>query len=362
MPKGALHIVGAGPVGSMLACLLEKSGREVHIWEKRTSFPDCSMAIGITPPSLALLDHLNLGDAFRQEGILIQQAQVYEQGVQQGVLDFGSPERAILSLPQQRTVEHLRRKFRSFPDHQFHLGEAFPGLDSLEKSDWVIACDGARSPLREELGIPFPHRPYRVQFVMADFPDLEHWGAPARLFFSATGAVESFPLPGGLRRWIAQVPTESSPSLDLLCRRVRDTTGISLSSRPHSDVWPFTPEWGLAKRYHQKQVILCGDAAHVMSPIGGQGMNTGFADAFHLSNILPAPTSEDVHTYQKARSRAFKLSARRAAWGMFLGSRTGPGWSLTRRWIISGMLKQNASHQFLARTFSMQNQMPPVFS
>ncbi len=362
MSSGALHIVGAGPVGSMLACLLEQAGRDIHVWETRTSFPDCSMAIGITPPSLDLLDRIHLGDTFRQEGVLIPEARVYENGTEVGRLDFGSPPSSILSLPQMRTVQLLREAFQRIPHLQFHEGHSFPGLDSVPSADVVIACDGAKSTLRDQAGISFSPKPYPVRFVMADYPDHERWGPPARLYFSNSGALESFPLPETKRRWIAQLPPGTPPTHALLHERVYQACGVELSTRTHTDLWPFTPQWGLAETYHRENLILCGDAAHVMSPIGGQGMNTGFADASHLAQILPDPSPEQLAAYTTSRSQAFRISARRAAWGMYLGSRTGNTWSGIRRRLVSGMLQYPASASFLVRTFSMRNLPAPVFT
>jgi len=350
-----LHIVGAGPVGSLLACLLGQSGARVTVWEKRTALPDSSMAIGITPPSLEILDGLGIGDAFREHGVFIHKARVFEEKQECGVLDFGSPEQAILSLPQATTLTLLRNAFASFPTVEFREGDAFPGIDEVSDAGWVLACDGAKSSMRDQAGIPFSTHAYRTGFVMADFPDEEALGPDARLYFSAHGAVESFPLPDQQRRWIAQVPPQQPASLDTLHTRVRENTGIDLAGRPHSTLWPFTPSWGLARTYANGKAILCGDAAHIMSPIGGQGMNTGFADALMLFQVLHASSPEALQAYTRMRKRVFRMSARRAAWGMYLGTRQGKGWSVLRRHLIRALLNTDFTHRVLARTFSMRN-------
>lgn len=354
MTTDHIHIAGAGPVGSLLTCLLGRAGREVTVWEPRMELPDCSMAIGITPPSLDILDDLGVGDRFRDQGVQIERARVFENGQECGELRFRPSEGAILSLPQSGTLQILRDTLQQYPSVTFRLGEAFPE-DLLREDGRVLACDGAKSGIRRRTGIPFHTHAYGVRFVMADFPDAEELGPDARLYFSAQGAIESFPLPGKQRRWITQVTPGSEPGLPYLIERVRKAIGIDLAVRPSSPAWPFDPAWGLAERYHEGNVILCGDAAHQMSPIGGQGMNTGFADALHLARALENPTPAALRTYTRVRQKAFRAAARRAAWGMWLGTRTGPAWSPVRRHLLALALGHRIPHNTLARTFSMRN-------
>lgn len=361
MTNDFIHIVGAGPVGSLLACLIGRQGREVTVWEKRTELPESSMAIGVTPPSLEILDGLGLGGRFRSEGVLIHRARVYENRGERGVLDFRASENAILSLPQSGTLAILREAFQKYPSVDFRFGEAFPGISGATASPpspsrpWILACDGAKSETRERAGIGLRNKSYGVSFVMADFPDTEGLGPDARLYFSARGAVESFPLPGSRRRWIAQAAPGTPPDLNHLLNRVRDAAGIDLAGREHTPLWPFEPTRALAETYVKGNVILCGDAAHVMSPIGGQGMNTGFADAALLAEILRDPSPAALRAYTRQRRRAFRAASRRAAAGMWLGTRAGPAWSRVRGGLIAAALRFPPSHHTLARTFSMRN-------
>lgn len=353
-------LVGAGPVGLLLACLLGQKGQEVILYEKRNGLPEASMAIGITPPSLDILETLDLKSAFLQQGVLIPRAHVYEQQRPTGTLDFRSSENQILSLPQFGTLALLRNRLADFPTVTFLEGTAWDPATSASHTDWIIACDGSHSPLRTHLKIPLKQKTYPVTFVMADFPDTENLGSDARLYFSSRGAVESFPLPNQQRRWIAQC-VKAPANIDTLQQRVLDAAGIDLRDRDHSTPYAFTPRRMLAKHFIQNHVILCGDAAHILSPIGGQGMNTGFADAWHLSRILPNPTPEALTTYTRVRQRAFRIASRRAAAGMYLGTRTGTLWSHTRHTLLRTALHQPKLNQTLAKTFAMRN-LPLDFS
>ena len=316
------------------------------------------MAIGITPPSLDFLATLDLKTPFLRRGVRIPRAQVYEQQHRCGILDFRGTENEILSLPQHGTLDLLRQRLYDFPSITFLEGTPWDPDATDTHTGWLIACDGAHSPIRKHLRIPLKQKTYPATFIMADFPDTETLGPDARLYFSPRGAVESFPLPDHRRRWIAQC-VQAPATLHTLQQRVLDAANIDLRNRDHSTPYPFTPQRTLAKTYHQKNIILCGDAAHTMSPIGGQGMNTGFADAWHLSRILPNPTPAALTAYTKARQCAFRVAARRAAMGMYLGTRTGIPASRIREKILRAALQQPRTHHTLAKTFAMRNLPDP---
>ena len=348
-----ITIVGGGPVGLLLACLLGRQGKEVRVIEKRTTLPESSMAIGITPPSLDILNLLGLKADFLAEGVLIQTARVYENQKPVGHLNFRNSENAILSFPQFGTINLLRKKMSEFKSVTFEEGRAFNENDFKQNKGWMIACDGARSPLRNLAGISGKQHGYGVQFIMADFPDHERLGPDARLYFSRDGAVESFPLPGQARRWIVQVKGPSD--LSILKQRVKAAAGVDLSDRKSGPLNPFSPRWFLADTYYQNNVILCGDAAHVMSPIGGQGMNTGFGDAMMLAELLTHPTQPGLQHYTRQRQKAFRIASRRAAMGMWLGTRQGPMASVLRKQTLRALLGMAVSEQTLTRTFCMRN-------
>ncbi|MGA0369758.1 MAG: FAD-dependent oxidoreductase, partial [Kiritimatiellia bacterium] len=107
--------------------------------------------------------------------------------------------------------------------------------------------------------------------------------------------------------------------------------------------------------FRRGNVFLCGDSGHVMSPIGGQGMNTGFGDAMMLSEILQHPDPAAQAAYTRERRRAFRIAARRAALGMWLGTRKGPAASLLRAWGLKTGLRAPWTQQTLVRSFSMRN-------
>jgi 2-polyprenyl-6-methoxyphenol hydroxylase-like FAD-dependent oxidoreductase len=360
-------IVGAGPVGLLLGNLLGQAGLHVVILEKRTGPLAQSAAIGITPPSLHILSKLGLEHAFMDRGVKVRDCIIHGESGRLGSVTFRDiPDkfRWILSLPQTGTMALLQQNLAEFPNVKLHSGVEVIGVKSCadravvefvsQNSDaapvrwsarWVVACDGARSSVREHLGIDAPGRTYPCHFIMGDFVERTSLGDEAHLFFMADGAVESFPLPNGLRRWIVQTSEFMHPAPpNYISEIVKRRTGIVLSPDDQTNDSAFTPRRYDCSRYHQGKVILCGDAAHGMSPIGGQGMNTGFADAEFLAGILPAIIQRGeaalplLEAYERFRRKAARTASSRAEWGMWFGTWRGRLRSRLRDFVIRDIL------------------------
>lgn len=375
-------IAGAGPVGSFLACLLGTAGLRVRVFESRPAPPERSMAIGIMPGSLRRLAAIGLDIPIVQAGTAVRVAAVHDAGGEIGRLSFASlpaPYDYILTLPQSMLVRILWQYLRALPNVTFETGIRVTHVSSCDSGavaetaavegnrsrridcDFLAVCDGTHGPLRRTLGLDTRTRSYGVSFVMGDARDDTGWQNVARLFFTPRGSLESFPLPAGKRRWVAlENPNDAQePAATQLCRRARQIGGIRLREDDILDASRFIPQRRLAARYVMERVALCGDAAHVMSPIGGQGMNVGLADAWHLAAVLcQAPRhgkeiKQSLNAYERDRRRAFRRAARRAAGSMWVGTRCSRSLSALRSWMVRRTLARTATANRLATFFSM---------
>jgi len=386
-------VVGAGPVGLLLANLLGARGVRVLLVDQRETPPESSMAIGVTPPSLEILRSLDLDRVFQEAGVPVRHAEVHEARRCLGRLDFagiGSDYPFFLSLPQAQTIAILREKLNHFPTVRLQGGVAFTGLTTERRGvrarlrnagaaaetqvavQFVVGADGHRSRVRAAAGLTVRERDYPQRFIMGDFADASGLGTEARLYFSAEASVESFPLPGGWRRWIVQTAAVPGPALAAhLTAQVARLAGHPLRPEKARFVSAFGAKRMEVNHYHAGRVALAGDAAHVMSSIGGQGMNTGFADAELLAAVLaralrePAMAAAGFAAYEKIRRRAFVVAARRAERGMRLGTLRGRAASGLRRvfirHVLFGVLRRRLAPHFAMLTIPYRNlnHVPP---
>jgi 2-polyprenyl-6-methoxyphenol hydroxylase-like FAD-dependent oxidoreductase len=378
-PRYDVIIIGAGPVGSLLGCLLGMQNLRVLILEKRGTPPAHSMAIGITPPSLRLLSKLQLGPEFVKRGVCVRDCFIHGASGYLGKVDFrGIPAQHpfILSLQQSTTTSILQKKLSNFPSVTLCCNADV--LQVLQQSDsarvtymandairtaqasYVVGCDGIRSRVRECAGLRGTGKNYRCHFLMADFADESDLGSEAHLFFTAQGSVESFPLPNNQRRWIVQTESRlTDPPPGFVARVVRKRTGIELALQHQLNESTFTPRWFNCDRYHHGRIILCGDAAHSMSPIGGQGMNTGFADAEFLAEAMAAVLHRGqslaplLAAYSHYRRRAARSAISRAGWGMWLGTWRGRIRSKLRDFVIRHILCKGPISRHMGPFYAM---------
>lgn len=371
-------IGGAGPCGLLLANLLGSRGLKVLAVDKRQDLPAHSQAIGVTPPSLEILSRLGLERELTALGLPIPEVAVHGESGHLHTLSFRNlpgPYRHILSVPQRVTMQVLENNLAAFPNVTLRRGLEVLSIRQDPESCHVVladsegrvaassrffaACDGARSRLREQLRMRASSRSYRCHFVMGDFRDRTGLGEEAHVFFKSQGAVEAFPLPGGIRRWIVQSVDRTGAPPGWLIEQVFARTGIALSVKDQLNQTAFTPQRIECEQYVDGRVILCGDAAHVMSPIGGQGMNTGFADAEFLACVLDRIVMAEADplpllaAYNGIRRRAARAAASRAALGMWFGTWTGRPAAWLRDKVFSHVLFRGPIERVLGLHFAM---------
>jgi 2-polyprenyl-6-methoxyphenol hydroxylase-like FAD-dependent oxidoreductase len=388
-------IVGAGPVGLTLALALGRAGVPVTVLERRIQPRTTSRAIGITPASLEIFDRYGVAGELIAAGTHVTNPVIHDQrGVVAEVHFRALPSvyRFILSLPQRRTEEILRSAVGTLPsvrtEYGFDVqdvlvegntsGSGGGGADAaragvgagaggtegalrvtatgvFQTGDSTVrhfsgsalcGCDGKHSFVRTVLGVRWRGRTLPQTFVMADIVDKTDLAGEAHLFFTPTGSVEAFPLPGGIRRWISQTDRWYPEAPDGLVQMlVAERTPYDVSHSEERWRSSFQTERRSARHWWRGPIFLAGDAAHLMPPIGGQGMNVGIGDAEHLADalILARRSPERLATlaaeYQRRRRRAFSVAARRSIAGMKVGAARGRVRSAVRSAVLRVALR-----------------------
>jgi 2-polyprenyl-6-methoxyphenol hydroxylase-like FAD-dependent oxidoreductase len=334
-------IVGAGPVGLMLGNLLGRRRIKTLVIEQEIKRKEGSRAIGITPPSLQILSSLNLASEFIRRGVKNSQAFIHGSKNMLGKVRFTVLPTVfpfVLSIPQE-TVETILEEnlckystvmlLRGKKAQSAQLTENQTKIRVLNITDnkeedytagFLCVCEGKNSILRNQLGIGFKGGRYGQTYLMADYVDKTSLGQETHFFFTRFGMAESFPLPGGKRRWnVGTMKYMENPPQGFLENLVQRRAGFHLNESDQTTQSAFGVEHYLASAYYKQNVIFCGDAAHVMSPIGGLGMNTGFSDAEFcaemLYRIIRYQESKAAYfpKYQRYRNQAAKAALRRAA-------------------------------------------------
>ncbi len=338
-------IVGGGPSGLALAILLLRAGHRVRVLESRASIGEHSRAIGIHPPGMEVLDALGVGADALARGVGIGHGVGISEGRIVAELSFGSiasEHRQVLSLPQNDTVALLRARLRSLDPGALALGTAFTSLETHRgqllvhtrdgagnrgavRCRFLIGADGTRSGVRADLGVPVAGHRLPDTYLMGDFPESTGFGSIAALFLHGHGITESFPLPGNKRRWVCWIrETETASLPELIVRR----TGHTVAAGPDSMPNRFKTANLAVRSMDHGNVVLIGDAAHEVSPIGGQGMTLGLLDAAGLAPILDAALEgrssaaglrEALDTFSRRRLAAARRAAVQAHVNMALG-------------------------------------------
>jgi 2-polyprenyl-6-methoxyphenol hydroxylase-like FAD-dependent oxidoreductase len=296
-------IVGAGPVGLFLANECARRGLRWRLVEARSSQSIHSKALAIFPRTLEIFDMAGIVAPFLATANRVTSVAVMTHGRTLAHMRFTpeeSPYAFIAMVPQDVTekllVEELRRKgggveydttFVSADqqDDGVRVTVDHKGEPITLRASFVVGCDGAHSAVRHLLHIPFEGAEYDASFMLADVQTNDSLPADElQLCPSAFGPVAIFPMSAARRRIVATIehPEGDAPSLDLV-RQI-------LGQRAPRGIKAHALHWSSYFRIHHRHVthlrvgriFIAGDAAHIHSPFGGQGMNTGLHDIWNL--------------------------------------------------------------------------------
>lgn len=305
-------IVGAGPVGLVAAIDLARRGVAIRIIDKMPEPTDESRAVVLHARSLELLDQLGVLDEIAATGVRTTGAQMHASGAVLGRVDFDtidSPFNYSITIPQTDTERILRDRLAAL-GVEIERGVTYTGLEQDEtgvsatlthpdgstevaRVAWLVGTDGAKGAVRHSLGLKLEGVFKGEKFLMGDVDaDYAHEKESFHIFFSPGDAVGMlFPMAGKRVRVICQIPADTpetrEPTLEWLQQTVTEREmDVTLESSRWLTI--FEIHHAQVPRYRTGRAFLAGDAAHVHSPAGGLGMNTGIQDAFNLTWKLAA--------------------------------------------------------------------------
>ena len=316
-------VVGAGPTGLTVALQSRLMGAKVRIIEQRTEPRPWAPALAVQPRTMEILRGLGVSDALLERSLTDAELTIHVDGwsVEGRLHHLHLPSTEfpfILFAPQPEVESVLRSRLRELGvdvewgcqltellQHGDRVDCRIRGLSGTATSivaTYVAGCDGRDSLVRTLIGARFEGRDYRRAIVIGDADptdDLE--SGTAHAFLGRTGIVFSFPLPSGGWRLIAPDMEAEGDLIKAVSRHTGDSVRLANVHRVKS----LRPQHRLASRYGMGRVFLAGDAAHVHSPAGAQGMNTGIQDAanlgWKLAIVLRGAPDTLLSTYEVER-------------------------------------------------------------
>jgi len=317
MTETTVLIVGAGPTGLTLACELARRGVSLRLLERSPGPQPGSRGKGVQPRSLEVFDDLGIVERVLAHG---QLAMPIHSTAPDGQLTVGGAAPASLSnrpdvpystsliTPQWRVEEALRLRLEAlggavefgaaldrFEQFEERVSAVVLSGGKLEKvtARWLVGCDGGHSLVRKQAGIAFEGETRDdLRMIVADV-EVDGLARDAwHMWRHEEGIIGLCPLPSTRAFQYQAVlapgqnPELSLPNLQTILERRTGRTDLRLHQPQWSSLWRANIR--IVDRYRAGRVFLAGDAAHIHSPAGGQGMNTGIQDAHNLGWKLAA--------------------------------------------------------------------------
>lgn len=303
-------VVGAGPIGLTLANELLRHGVPYRLIDSAPHATIKVKALGIMPRTLELLAKQGLAEEAIKRGFQISAFSPFLNGKRVTRIEFQEqlpeiPYRFPLMLPQHETeallTKHLARQGGAieWSTELVHLTQQEESVEAILRHEdgqeehiqagWLVGCDGAHSSVRHALGFDFEGNTMAQSFAVGNVH--MNWDLPANemyVFVHKGGFAAFFPMRDGRHRIIIAYEVNKAPEGEVTLeemQRAIDVSGAPAGARADAptELGRFRVNQRKAVRYSQGRVFLAGDAAHVHSPVGAQGMNTGMQDAFNLA-------------------------------------------------------------------------------
>lgn len=385
--RHSVLIAGAGPTGLVLALWLIKQGVPVRIIDKASDPGTTSRAMALHSRTLELYRQLDLADAVIEAGHKTPSINLWVKGKRKAHVSFGNagasmtPYPFVLVYPQDQH-ERLLCDRLSAMSHQVEWQTELVGLEdksthvvahvtgpdgsqSTCEAEYLAGCDGASSTVRKKLNIGFPGGTYSQLFYVADIETNSPVAkGEAHLSLENADFAVYFPYgPQGRGRLIGSIRDERENEDDLTFDDVGQQPVKSLGLDVEKVNWfsTYRVHHRVASRFRQSSTLLLGDAAHIHSPAGGQGMNTGIGDAINLAWKLAAVVKQKApdslldsyeiermafaQTLVKTTDRAFTFVTAEGIFADFIRTKVAPT-------LVSTAFSISAMREFMFRTVS----------
>lgn len=311
-------IVGAGPTGLTMALECARFGLSFRIIDQAAKPSQLSKALAIQARTLEIFQHMGIHERFLDAGLYMRAGNIHSGNLKRARIDLrliDSPFNFVLCLEQYKTEKFLEDAFVGMGG----VVERSSKLLSYEESEqgivahtdqgdirarYLIGCDGTHSIVRKAMGCAFQGKTFKDIFSLADVEI--QWDRPhdeLNVFLESNGMMALFPLPEEKRyrlvfqldrlqgkfkphqieQGVLKSSEEEEPTLEEIQDLARMCIGESCVVSNPRWITNFHINSRLSNHCRKGNVLIAGDAAHIHSPIGGQGMNTGIQDAFNLA-------------------------------------------------------------------------------
>ncbi len=305
-------IVGAGPTGLSFACQLARYGVNFVIVEKNEGLTPYSKALGVHARTLEIYEQLGLAESATTQGTIAGKVRMLEGGEVLGEVDLSNIGEGLSAYPYMLVLEQSKNERLLYEYLQSHGKDVLwrtelvsfsqntssvtaqiknaTGASQVIEAKYLVGCDGPRSPVRHALGLSFEGSTFERLFYVADVQiDWEFSHDALHVCLARNAVVAFFPMRGENRyRIVGAFPEgfdkdEGEILYQEIEARIKEEAEIKLEISHVNWFSTYKVHTRHVNKFSEGRCFLAGDAAHIHTPAGGQGMNTGIQDAYNLA-------------------------------------------------------------------------------
>jgi len=333
--KTDVIIVGAGPTGLSLACQLTRYGIDFVVIDKKDGVTPYSKALGVHARTLEIYEQIGLAAEAVEKGTVAGKVRLLEGGEIIGEVDLSNIGAGLSAYPYMLVLEQSENERLLYEYLQTHGGDVLwqtelksfsqnesgitttvskdPGESQLIEGKYLVGCDGPKSPVRHALGLSFEGSTFERIFYVADVQiDWKFSHDALHVCLTRNAVVAFFPMPGE-KRWriVGAFPEgfdkeEGEILYEEIEARIKEEAELDLDITRVDWFSTYKVHTRHVEKFSAGRCFLAGDSAHIHTPAGGQGMNTGIQDAYNLAwklaHVLKDSAAERIlNTYNEER-------------------------------------------------------------